>query len=128
MTDIVKLIRMQPDLCIMEGASAESIKTAEQKLGLQFASDYRKYVATFGAISFGNHELTGICNSKRLAVVDVTIKERSKAEVPSDWYVVEQANIDGVVIWQDASGTIYQTSPGAKKHRLCESLAAYIEM
>lgn len=128
MTDIVKLIQTMPDLYTMEGASVQEIQNAEQALGLKFAADYREYVAAFGAISFESHELTGVCNFKRLNVVDVTIEERRNTDVLDDWYVVEQANIEGIVIWQDASGSVYQTGPGVKQKRLCKSLAAYIEL
>lgn len=128
MTDIVELIKTKPDLYVMQGASDEEINQAAQLLKLRFASDYHKYVAAFGAASFDGHELTGICNSKRLSVVDVTIKERSTTEVPEDWYVLEQANFDGIVIWQSSSGDVYQTGPGQKQLRLSKSLAAYIEM
>lgn len=128
MSDIVKLMQMMPDLYTMKGVSEEEIQNAEQELELEFAADYRKYVATFGSISFENHELTGVCKSKRLSVVDVTIKERNRIDVPSDWYVLEQANIDDIVIWQDASGKVYQTGPGSRQKKLCGSLAAYIEM
>ena len=128
MADIVRLMQTMPDLYTMKGVSEEEIQNAEQELGLKFATDYRKYVSAFGAISFESHELTGVCSSKRLSVVDVTIKERRNCDVPEDWYVIEQANIDGIVIWQDASGSVYQTGPGAKQKRLCKSLAAYIEL
>lgn len=128
MANIVKLMQMIPDLCTLQGASEEEIHNAEQELELKFAADYRKYVATFGAVSFDSHELTGVCKSKRLSVVDVTIKERSRIDVPSDWYVLEQGNIDGVVIWQDANGKVYQTSPGSKQKKVCGSLSEYIEM
>ena len=128
MADIVKLIQTQPDLYVMKGATEEAIKNAELELELKFAADYRQYVTAFGAVSYECHELTGVCNSKRLNVVDVTIKERSRIDVPGDWYVLEQASIDGIVIWQDASGAVYQTSPGSKQKRVCKSLAAYIEL
>ena len=128
MTDIVELIKTKPDLYVMQGASDEEINQAAQLLNLRFASDYHKYVAAFGAASFDGHELTGICKSKRLSVVDVTIKERSTTEVPEDWYVLEQANFDGIVIWQNSSGDVYQTAPNAKAKKLCGSIAEYIEM
>lgn len=128
MADIVKLIQKQPDFYAMTGASKEEIKMAEQALELCFATEYRKYIAAFGVSSFAGHELTGICKSKRLSVVDVTIEERNNVAVPSDWYVLEQANIDGIVIWQVSDGTVYQTAPNAKAKKLCGSLAEYIEM
>lgn len=127
MTDIVELIQKQLDLYVMKGASAADIETAERELGLRFAKDYRKYVAQFGAASFSNRELTGVCQSARLNVVAVTIYERSKVSVPEDWYVIEQTNIDSIVIWQAATGAVYKTMPGYQPERICNSLAEYIQ-
>ena len=115
------------DFYAMKGASEEEIRMAEQTLGLCFAADYHKYIAAYGVASFAGHELTGICKSKRLSVIDVTIDERNNIPVPTDWYVLEQANIDGIVIWQDSNGTVYQTAPNTKAKKMCESLAEYIE-
>jgi hypothetical protein len=126
--DIIKLIQKQPDLYTMNGASNEDIKQVEQLLKLHFAADYRKYVATFGAASFAGHELTGVCNSKRLSVAEVTIKERNNVATLDDWYVIEQVNIDGIVMWQDASGAVYQTAPNTKAKKICKSLAEYINL
>lgn len=128
MADIVKLMQKQPDFYAMKGASDEAIKIAEQALELHFAADYRKYIAAFSVASFAGHELTGVCKSKRLSVVDVTIEERSNTAVPGDWYVLEQANIDGIVIWQTATGEVYQSMPNTKAKKLCGSLAEYIEL
>lgn len=127
MADIVKLLQQQPDFYAMKGVAEEDIARAEQMLGLRFSSEYRDYIAAFGAASFANHELTGVCKSKRLSVVDVTIKERNSTIVPADWYVLEQTNIDSIVIWQDSNGTVYQTAPNAKAKKICESLAEYIQ-
>lgn len=127
MADIVKLMQKQPDFYAMKGASEEEIRMAEQALELCFAADYRKYIAAYGVASFAGHELTGICKSKRLSVIDVTIEERDNTLVPTDWYVLEQANIDGIVIWQDSTGAVYQTAPNAKAEKICGSLAEYIE-
>lgn len=127
MADIVKLMQKQPDFYAMKGASEEDIKMAEQVLDLRFAADYRKYITAFGVASFAGHELTGVCKSKRLSVVDVTIDERNNTVVPTDWYVLEQANIDGIVVWQASNGVVYQTAPNAKAEKLCGSLAEYIE-
>lgn len=128
MADIVKLMQKQPDFYAMKGASEEEIKMAEQVLELRFATEYRKYLAAFGVASFAGHELTGVCKSKRLSVVAVTIEERNNVAVPADWYVLEQANIDGIVIWQASNGTVYQTVPNTKAKKLCGSIAEYIEM
>lgn len=74
------------------------------------------------------HELTGICKAARLNVVDVTQDERQYNSVPVDWYVIEQTNIDGIVIWQTASGTIYETCPGSEADKICDSLEEYISL
>lgn len=127
MADIVKLIQEQPDLYVLDGASEEEIAQSERVLDLRFDTNYRRYTATFGAASFAGHELTGVCKSKRLSVVNVTIAERNNTKVPPDWYVLEQANIDGIVLWQNSEGTIYQTEHNTKPKKLCDSLEEYIK-
>lgn len=125
---IIKLMQEQPAFHARSAASNEEITAVENVLGLRFAQDYREYVATFGAASFAGHELTGICKSDRLNVVTVTMEERNNMVVPADWYVLEQANIDGIVVWQNSAGAIYQTVPNTNPKKLCESLAEYIEL
>ena len=127
MADIVKVLQKKPCFCAMQGASDNEVKSAEQELELNFASDYRMYISTFGIATYEGHELTGICKSKRLNVVTVTLEERANTDVPAGWYVIEQANIDDVVIWQDEDGEVYQTMPNTKAIKLCDSLAEYIE-
>lgn len=125
---IIKLMQEQPAFHARSAASNEEITAVENVLGLRFAQDYREYVATFGAASFAGHELTGICKSDRLNVVTVTMEERNNMVVPADWYVLEQANIDGIVVWQNSAGAVYQTVPNMNPKKLCESLAEYIEL
>ena len=125
---IIKLMQEQPAFHARSAASNEEITAVENVLGLRFAQDYREYVATFGAASFTGHELTGICKSDRLNVVTVTMEERNNMVVPADWYVLEQANIDGIVVWQNSAGAVYQTVPNMNPKKLCESLAEYIEL
>lgn len=86
-----------------------------------------KQALRLDSMTDGN-ELTGVCGSKQLNVVPVTLEERSNTTVPLDWYVLEQANIDGIVLWQDKSGAVYQTAPHIKPRKLCGSLAEYIEL
>ena len=129
MFDIIKKLRTEPELCAMSGASGEQIEQAERALSLRFAVEYREYLSEFGVASACGHELTGICASPRLNVVDVTISERlSNQTIPSDWYVVEQANIDGIIVWQSGIGEVYQTTPNASPVFLCKSLFEYLEL
>lgn len=128
MEDILKLMQNQPELYVMESASEEEIIQAETALGLRFAADYRKYTAAFGAASLATHELTGVCKSNRLNVVDVTIKERSKTKVSDQWYVLEQTNIDSIVIWQSNTGEIYQANPDGVNKKIAETLIEYLHL
>lgn len=128
MSDLCKLLRAQEGFRAMKEPTSEQLHHAEVALQSQFADDYRDYITAYGAVSFCGHELTGLCASPRLDVVAVTRRERENdPSVPPSWYVVEQANIDGIVIWQDASGAVYQTCPGEPPQRLCGSLCEYIE-
>lgn len=110
-----------------EPVSMEQIYEAELRLELSFSEEYRQYLHEYGAVSFYGHELTGICSSKRLNVVDVTMTERKYTDVPDDWYVLEQGNIDGIVIWQATNGSVYLTAPGRKARKIADSLFAYIK-
>ena len=127
MSAIVEVIRSQANLCYMTGASEYDVNASEKMLGVVFTDEYREYVSAFGAVLLNGHELTGICNSPRLNVKDVTMDERSRyPHVSSEWYVIEQTNIDDIVIWQAPSGEIYQTEPGFQIRKLCDSLFEYI--
>lgn len=112
----------------LEGASKEDIKNAEEELGLKFAEDYKEYIEEFGVISFEGHEFTGICNSKRLNVVNVTVSNKKiNTNIPSNMYVLEELNYDGFIIWQDTNGLIYETQYDSEPQRIYESLTEYIE-
>lgn len=129
MTDIIRSLQNKQNLFFTEGASETEIVRAENKLGLKFSSEYCDYLAKFGVATIQGHEFTGICNSNRLSVVDVTLNERNKySEIPLDWYVIERTNIDGIVVWQATNGTIFQSAPNQRVNKLCGSFTEYIEM
>jgi hypothetical protein len=128
-SEIVLKLPERPNFRAMQGATDEIIKQAEQKLGLQFSDEFREYLIAFGVASVYGHELTGICDFPRLNVVDVTFAERaSNPNIKADWCVIEQANIDGIVIWQSITGEVYQTMPGSAPIKLCDSLSGYIDL
>lgn len=110
------------------GADDTLIEQAENDLKLKFADDYRTYLSNFGVASFDGHELTGICEINRLNVVSVTrLEKQFSTFVPCGFYVIEETNIDGIVIWQDANGNIYQSGPYANWKKIANSLAEYCE-
>jgi len=127
MSDIVKQIQLLPDFFSLAGATKESISEAEKVLRLKFSDEYKEIVSSFGSVSVNGRELTGICQSKRLNVICVTLEERElNPSVPLNLYVIEQANIDGIVIWQSSSGEVYQSMPGAPMMKLCDSISEYL--
>ena len=129
MTDIVKKLKEMPSFYSLTGVPHELIEEAEKTLKLKFAYEYCQYLAAFGVVSANGHEFTGICQSARLNVINVTFAEReANSSVPLDLYVIEQANIDGIVIWQSASGEVYQSMPGAPMIKLCDSIIEYINL
>ena len=128
MHNIIDVIQQQPYFFASGQVTESDIAKAEQTLGVRFANDYRNYVAAFGIASYSGHELTGICKCKRLEVVAVTLEERQNTPVPTDWYVLEQAHIDGIVIWQATNGAIFQTTPNGMQKKICDSLIEYIQL
>lgn len=129
MKDIVEILKSKELLNECKSVSDDKLKEAERELSLRFSEEYIKYVLELGFAVYEDHELTGICKAKRLNVVDVTKTEREiTPDIPDDWYVVEQLNIEGIVIWQSTTGEIYQTAPNTKPKKIYDSLSEYIEM
>lgn len=127
MANIIKTIISKQDLFYTSGVDMQIIKDAEKNLCVRFAKDYIEYLLTFGVASFEGHEFTGICKSKRLNVVDVTKDERKHSLYADKMYVIEQTNIDGIIIWQDENGYIYQSSPNGNPICICNTLTDYIK-
>lgn len=127
MNDIIKTLKNTQDFIGGRGRSDKEIENAEKELGINFAPDYKTYLKEIGLACFDGHELTGICEEPRLDVVHVTNQNREKNPELRSCYVVEEANIDGIVIWQDFSGKIYMTEGNSKPKLIADSLAAYIQ-
>lgn len=127
MNNIVEIMPQLKTFTKRKSVDEKEIISSEKQLGVVFADEYFSYVKAFGVVSYYGHELTGICASPRLNVVDVTINEReNNPNVPKDWYVIEQANIDGIVIWQNSKGEIYQTQPCRDSIKIANSIVEYI--
>ena len=127
MENIVNILKEQASFRSLGPVAIEDIKKMEQDLRLEFSEEYKAYVQEFGVATFDGHEFTGICSFPRLNVMNVSQEEWIlNPYVPKDWYVIEQANIDGVVIWQRTDGTVFQTVQGGKPVQIAESLADYI--
>lgn len=129
MNDFIKKIKLMPNYISGNGVENFQIVEAEKLLNVKFSDEYKHYLSSIGVASADGHEFTGITPIERLHVVNVTLEERkNNPKVPPNMYVIEQANIDGIVIWQSENGEIYQTMPNAKPIRLCDSLSEYIDI
>ena len=129
MSEIVKLLSQKKPFLFSGGVSEEQIHEAESKLEVKFAKEYTEYLLAFGTASYYGHELTGICDkNSSINVVDVTLEERNFfANIPKEWYVIEQTHMDGIVIWQDREGYIYKATP-QKIVLIHNSLKEYVEI
>ena len=108
-------------------ASQSQIESAELRLNLKFAEDYKKYLSKYGVVSAHGIELTGLTLSKRLNVVEITKREREMINgFPSDAYVIEDLAIEGIVIIQKQDGKIYSVDMTGKMEYICNSLQEYI--
>lgn len=126
MESFVMFLKEQEDFASLGAANASEISKAEQELNVKFAEEYADYVQACGAATFGSHEFTGICASKRLNVVDVTLKQRlMNPNLPLNLYVVEECGMDDVCIWQDEEGKVYEVMPGHAPQLIAPSLLAY---
>jgi hypothetical protein len=125
MKDIITIISGLKGLVSLQGASKEIIAAVEQRLGLTFAEDYAAYLEKYGVISAWHIELTGIIDSKRLNVVDVTLEERQRNQLPQDLYVIEDTGIEGIMIVQNRSREIFEWQNKQIK-KLFDNLSDYL--
>lgn len=127
MSNIIGTIQKLPNLLPLKAASSIEITDAELQLRVGFSSEYKDYLANFGAIMADGIELTGITKSEYRNVVFVTKQEwELNVNVPHTMYVIENTGIDGIVIWQNTDGCIYKTQPSSKPQRIASSLNEYI--
>ena len=110
------------------GVTETEIEIAENTLGLQFSKEYSQYLKAYGTASVYGHEFTGLGDTSPRSVVDVTMESRgNNPKASTDLYVVEEAHIDGILIWQDAEGCVYQSLPTSKPKKIADSLLNYID-
>lgn len=127
MTNIVDLINSLPDMLPLKPATEVQITDAELQLGVRFADEYKEYLKVFGAIIADGIELSGIAKSEHRSVAALTKKEwELNPKVPHTMYVIENTCVDGIVIWQDTTGVVYETNPNSAPIRIADSLQDFI--
>jgi len=127
MSKIVDMINKLPELLPLKPATEIDVKDAEIQLRVSFNEEYREYLLAFGAIMADGIELTGIAKSAHRNVVNQTKQERElNPKIPNNMYVIENTGVDGIIIWQDTNGGIYQSSPNTEPKKITDSLSEYI--
>lgn len=127
MKNIVDVINSLPDLLSLKAATPMQITDAELQLRVSFSNEYKEYLSTFGAVMADGIELSGIAKSEHRSVVSLTKKEwELNPKVPHTMYVIENTCVDGIIIWQDKNGFIYQTNPNSTPKKIATSLTEYI--
>lgn len=128
MSRIIETIKKLPELITLKPVESEEVENIEIELALRLADEYKEYLEKFGAVMADNVELTGVAKSKNRNVVSVTQREwKANPLIPHTMYVVENVGIDGIIIWQDTTGNIYQSRPNCHAEKIASNLADYLE-
>lgn len=123
MNSFINRMKECDDYMELGGVSEENIKKAEAMLGISFADDYRVYLAECGIATADGHEFTGLGRAKRLDVVTATLSARKEnSNIPENMYIVESIGIDGLQLWQDSKGNMYQYMPNGGMEKIADSL------
>ena len=117
-----------PNIITLKPASSADILSVELELALPLAADYKEYLLKFGAVLADDIELTGIAKSKHRNVILVTKREwEANNKIEHNMYVIENVGIDGIVVWQDGSGKVYESRPNYGATKIADSLVEYLE-
>lgn len=128
MSKIIDVINGLENLLPLKPALIEDVENIEIELALPLAEEYKEYLLKYGAIIADDVELTGVAKSKNRDVVQVTQREWvANNKIKHNLYVVENVGIEGIIIWQDGSGKIYESSPNNGAKQIANSLAEYLE-
>ena len=128
MSKIIEKIKSLENLLPLKKASLEDVSNVEKELALVLAEDYKEYLLEFGAVMADDVELTGIAKSKNRDVIQVTRREwEANDKIAHNLYVVENLGIDGIIIWQDNPGCVFESSPNHEASKIADSLLEYLE-
>ena len=123
-TDVIKEYE---DFTALGGVDDSLIEAAEIRLGLKFSNEYKEFLREHGAACGNSHEFFGICNFKRLHIVEETIRAREEnSNVPKNLYNIEDVGIDKIKTWQDESGQLFQTVGNGMPEKLTITLCEYV--
>lgn len=127
MKNIIQVVNSLSNRLSLKPATSTQITDAEIQLRVGFANEYKEYLTAFGAIMADGIELSGIAKSEHRNVVSLTKKEwELNPNIPHTMYVIENTCVDGIIIWQDTAGLIYQSKPNSEPQKIAQTLVEYI--
>jgi len=126
-----KSVDSLPNFRALKGASKAEIAQAEKSLGVKFSKEFKTLVEKHGSFSVNGHEILGVDPAHpRLDTVKVTKEERETFPKTAlkDAYVVEDAGIENIKVWQKTDGTIHQTCPDGTypNGKIADSLTEWV--
>lgn len=125
--NIIQALQEKEDLLHGDELDEKTIEAAEAELHLRFAPDYRKYLHEMTIAAYDGHELTGLSKADRTNVVSVTKQKWLECpKVPHEWYVVEDAGIDWIVVWQSQDGKVYETVGDEEPMCVAETMVEFV--
>lgn len=130
MSTLLSILEKYDDyVCMPQGATADEIEAAETALGVRFSDEYKAYTEQAGSACADGHEFTGVVKAPRLNVLTVTLEAKEKnPNITDGLYVVEALNVDGILLWQDQDGKVYESGYQDTPRVTASSLAEYMEM
>lgn len=109
-------------------ANNQQIAEAEAKLNLSFSKEYIDYLKLWGYVRFDGHVFTGINPFPGISVISVTNDAKiNNPQIPDNYYAIEEVHIDGIIIWQDENGAIYESASGTQPQKIYNSFIEYIK-
>ena len=86
----------------------------------------KEYTAIIIADPMSNDKIEEMC-----AEYEDTVTKKEwelNPQIPHTMYVIENTYIDGIIIWQDTNGSIYQSCPSSEAKQIAASLGDYISI
>lgn len=127
MKDIIEQLNSMPDALLGKGSTEAAIASAEEILGVKFAKDFRNYLLEVGIAAVDGREFTGLGKARRTHVVKATKTNRDRGpETLKTMYVIEEAGFDGIVVWQNSQGEVFETVFDSEPKKVAESFVDYL--
>ena len=127
MKKFTELIKAYDDFMAIGAANEYKIDEAERELGLKFSEEYKAFLREYGTASANGHEFFGICDSKRLNIVEMTLNAwKENSNVPRDLYLIEDVGIDKIYTWQNKEGQLFQTIANGIPEKIQNTLCEYV--